>query len=169
MIKSHFFFAFVIFGLIFASCTQDKNKGEKSNTPLKEVEEKSLDRYMVGTWETSYLRIEYTTYQKTDSSFVFEDNFSKPNTGRAQSEYKNNGTFTAWFKQPNGSKVGETNGNWKTKGDSLYVDYTYLGKQVQTWYVIKPTEEGFTGKVMYDWDDDKEFDDILLMKTKKLK
>lgn len=169
MIKSHFFSAIVIVGLIFAACKQEKNKSEGSETPQKEIQEKSLDTYMVGTWETSYIKIEYPTYQKADSSFVFEDDFSKPNIGRAQSEYKNDGTFIAWFKQPDGSKVGETGGNWKTKGDSLYVDYAYLGKQVQAWYAIIPTEEGFTGKVIYDWDDDKEFDDILIMKSKKLK
>ena len=113
MIKSHFFSAIVIVGLIFAACKQEKNKSEESETPQKEVQENSLNTYMVGTWETSYIKIEYPTYQKADSSFVFEDDFSKPNTGRAQSEYKNDGTFTAWFKQPDGSKVGETGGNWK--------------------------------------------------------
>ncbi len=177
--KSIFFTTIVIVGLVFAACKQEKNKTEqiekettvevKKPETTKTFQKKSLNQYMVGIWETSYIKIEYPTYQKSDTSHVFEDDFSKPNTGRAQSEYKKDGTFMAWFKQPNGSKVGETGGNWKTKGDSLYVDYTYLGKQVQTWYIITQTKEGFTGKVIYDWDDDKEFDDILLMKSKKLK
>ena len=50
----------------------------------------------------------------------------------------------------------------------MYVDYPYLGKTVQAWYSIEKTKEGFEGKVIYDWDDDKEFDDILIMKSKKL-
>ena len=158
--KSNFFSTILIIGLVFAACKQEK---KETKTP-----ENTLQEYMVGNWETSYIKIEYPTYQKADSSFVFEDDFSNPNSGRAQSEYKNDGTFKAWFKQPDGTKVGETNGNWKTKGDSLYVDYPYLGKTVQAWYSIEKTKEGFEGKVIYDWDDDKEFDDILIMKSKKL-
>lgn len=145
-------FAF-IFGMLFAACKQEK---------------KSLNDFMIGNWQTEYIKIEMSTVNKTDSTSVFEDDFSKPNTGRAQSTYKNDGTFSAWFKQPDGKKVGETGGTWKTKGDSLYVDYPYLGKQVQAWYSIKKTDEGFSGKVIYDWDNDGEFDDTLIMKTKRL-
>lgn len=130
--------------------------------------EKKLENYLVGSWETSYLKIEYPTYNNTDSLSVFEDNFSKPSTGRAQSKYNNDGTFLAWFKQHDGTKVGETSGKWKIKGDSLFVDYHYLGKQVQAWYFIKQTNEGFDGTVIYDWDDDGEFDDKLFMKTKRI-
>ncbi|MBA6156829.1 hypothetical protein H3Z83_09910 [Tenacibaculum sp. S7007] len=145
-------FAF-IFGMLFAACKQEK---------------KSLNDFMIGNWQTEYIKIEMPTVNKTDSTSVFEDDFSKPNVGRAQSTYKNDGTFSAWFKQPDGKKVGETSGTWKTNGDSLYVDYPYLGKQVQAWYSIKKTDEGFSGKVIYDWDNDGEFDDTLIMKTKRL-
>ena len=145
-------FAF-IFGMLFAACKKEK---------------KSLNDFMIGNWQTEYIKIEMPTVNKTDSTSVFEDDFSKPNIGRAQSTYKNDGTFSAWCKQPDGKKVGETGGTWKTKGDSLYVDYPYLGKQVQAWYSIKKTDEGFSGKVIYDWDNDGEFDDTLIMKTKRL-
>jgi len=145
-------FAF-IFGMLFVACKPEK---------------KSLNDFMIGNWQTEYIKIEMPTVNKTDSTSVFEDDFSKPNVGRAQSTYKNDGTFTAWFKQPDGKKVGETGGTWKTKGDSLYVDYPYLGKQVQAWYLIKKNNEGFTGKVVYDWDNDGEFDDTLLMKSKRI-
>ncbi|CAM1341621.1 hypothetical protein [Tenacibaculum amylolyticum] len=147
----------VSFGLIFAACKSEKK-----------TQKKSLQDYMVGSWETSYIKIDYPTYKKADSAFVFEDDFSSPTSGRAQSKYNADGTFSAWFKQPDSSKVGETTGNWKTKGDSLYIDYPYLGKQVEAWYLIKPTKEGFEGTVIYDWDDDGESDDTLFMKSKKL-
>ena len=92
-------FAF-IFGMLFAACKKEK---------------KSLNDFMIGNWQTEYIKIEMPTVNKTDSTSVFEDDFSKPNVGRAQS-----------------------------------------------------TDEGFTGKVIYDWDNDGEFDDTLIMKTKRL-
>ncbi len=118
---------------------------------------------MVGTWETQYIKIEMATVNKTDSTSVFEDDFSKPKSGRAQSIYNMDGTFSAWFKQPDSFKLGET------KGDSLCVDYFYLGNQVQVWYLIKQTNTGFTGNTVCDWGNDGEFDDSLLMKSKRIK
>ncbi|MGB1041935.1 MAG: hypothetical protein ACPGU6_00945 [Tenacibaculum sp.] len=153
MNKKHIFLA-LIFGMLFAACKQEK----KDN----------LQEYMIGNWQTEYIKIEMPTINKTDSTSVFEDDFSKPNVGRAQSAYYKDGTFSAWFKQADGKKVGETKGNWKTKNDSLYVDYPYLGKQVQAWYKINKTQQGFDGKVIYDWDNDGEFDDTLFMKTKRI-
>lgn len=169
--KSTFSILIISFGLIFAACKNEK----KEITPLKQtkaqtvIPKQSLNDFMIGKWETQYIKIEYKTYQKTDSSHVFEDDFSKPNSGRAQSKYVNDGTFNAWFKQPDSSKVGETNGNWKTKGsDSLYIDYQYLGKQVQVWYIIEQKGNQFKGTVTYDWDNDGENDDTLIMKSKRI-
>ncbi|TCI85891.1 hypothetical protein [Tenacibaculum sp. M341] len=161
----------LLFGLIFVACKQE-NKTNTLKTTKEETKENTmvpLKDFMIGNWETTYIKIDYKTFQKSDSSYVFEDDFSKPNTGRAQSKYNEDGTFTAWFKQPDGSKVGETKGTWKTKGDSLYTDYSYGGKQVQAWYVIQQVSEGFEGKVIYDWDNDTEYDDALFMKSKKIK
>ncbi len=166
-----FFIICISFGLIFVGCKNEKTKTEETNqtTSKAETKKQSLKSFMVGKWETQYIKIEYSTYQKADSSYVFEDDFSKPNSGRAQSEYLNDGTFTAWFKQPDSTKVGETKGNWKTKAtDSLYVDYQYLGKQVQVWYNIEQKENKFTGVVISDWDNDGENDDKLLMKSKRI-
>lgn len=156
----------IVFGLIFVSCKKNKEV-EKNGITKKEFP--ILKSFMLGNWETTYIKIDYKTYQKSDSSFVFEDDFSKPNTGKAQSKYNNDGTFSAWFKQPDGSKIGETNGHWKTKADSLYIDYIYNDKKTQVWYSIKKVAGGFEGKVIYDWDGDAEFDDTLFMKSKKLK
>ncbi|GFD99194.1 hypothetical protein KUL156_17870 [Alteromonas sp. KUL156] len=145
----------LIFGILFVACKQEK-KG-----PL-------LQEYLVGNWETTYLKIEYLTANETDSTSVFEDDFSKPNSGKAQSTYNSDGTFSAWFVQADGKKVGETNGKWKTSRDSLFVDYPYLGKQVQAWYKITQTNNGFSATSTYDWDNDGEIDDTLLMRTKKI-
>lgn len=153
----------LFFGIFFAACKNDKKEVAKSEKTTQ-----SLQDFMIGNWETQYIKIEMPTVNKTDSTSVFEDDFSKPNSGRAQSNYKKDGTFSAWFKQPDGKKVGETNGTWKTKGDSLFVNYPYLGKQVKAWYFIKKEKNTFEGKVIYDWDNDGEFDDTLEMKSKRI-
>ncbi|WP_442264999.1 hypothetical protein ACSIGC_11680 [Tenacibaculum sp. ZS6-P6] len=161
--KSTFFIITISFGLIFAACKSEENK-----TP-EITQQKSLNDFMIGKWETQYIKIEYNTFQKADSSYIFEDDFSTPNSGKAQSEYLNNGTFSAWFKQSDNTKVGVTSGKWKTNGnDSLYVDYLYLGKQVQVWYTIEQKENQFKGIVTYDWDNDGEKDDKLIMKSKRI-
>ena len=144
----------LLFGILFVACKQ---------------KEKNLSDYMIGNWETTHIKIKMVTVNKTDSTSVFQDDFSKPNSGKAQSSYKKDGTFSAWFKQPNGEKVDETNGKWKTKNDSLFIDYFYLGKQVQAWYKIQQIENGFKGTSIYDWDNDGKSDDTLIMTTKKIK
>lgn len=144
-----------IFGLLFTACNQNNKK--------------SLKNYMIGNWETTNINIKMITVNKTDSTSVFEDNFSKPNVARAQSSYKKDGTFSAWFKQYDGKKTDETNGKWTTKNDSLYIDYIYLGKQVKASYKITKIKNGFKGKSLYDWDNDGEFDDTLIMNTKRIK
>ncbi len=161
-----FFILLALILTVITGCNSSK-KQTKTSSESKSAQF-LLQKFMIGDWETSYIKITYPTYKKSDSTYVFEDDFSKPNSGKAQSTYKKDGTFSAWFLLANKKKVGETTGNWKTKGDSLHVDYQYQGKQVQAWYAIQPTEKGFQGKVIYDWDDDTEFDDELLMKTKRL-
>lgn len=141
-----------VFGMLFVACKK----------------EKTLNDFMIGNWQTEYMKIEMPTVNKTDSTSVMEEDFSTPNSARAQSTYKKDGTFTAWFKKANGNIVGETGGSWKTKGDSLYVNYPYLGKEIKAWYVITQKENAFDGKVIYDWDNDGEFDDTLFMKSKRI-
>lgn len=148
-------FHFVLLFAITISCS-----------PLKKDD---LSKYMLGKWETQYIKINMPTVHKSDSSSVFEDDFSKPTSGKAQSKYNNDGTFSAWFKLADGSEVDKTSGKWKTKGDSLFIDYSYNEKQVSTWYFIEKTKKGFNGTVIYDWDNDGEFDDTLYMKSKKIK
>lgn len=131
-------------------------------------EEKKLNDYMLGSWQTEYMKIEMPTVNKTDSLSIYEDDFSKPKSGRAQSTYKKDGTFTAWFALHDGKKTGITDGKWKTKNDSLCIHYFYLGKQVNACYLITKTPEGFEGKSIYDWDNDGEFDDVLFMKSKRI-
>jgi hypothetical protein len=156
--------ALILFsGCLFTQCKTTPKKEESSTANTEK-----LAKFMEGSWETTYIKINMPSYRGSDSTHVFEDNFSNPASGKAQSSYAADGTFKAWFLQPNGEKVGETSGKYSTKNDSLFVDYHYGGQQVQAWYHIRPTETGFEGTVQYDWDKDQQFDDTLFMKTKRI-
>ena len=150
-LKSIFYIA--VFGMLFVAC---KN-------------EKSLSDYMITDWQTSYIKIEMPSAYGKDSLQVYEDNFSKEKVTLAQSSYKNDGTFNAWYIRPNGSKAGESNGKWKVEGDSLFIEYFVQGKLIKPSYYIEKTKEGLLAKSKHDWDNDGEYDDFLTMKLKNLK
>lgn len=140
------------FGMLFASCKK----------------EKSLNDYMINSWQTTYMKIEMPTFQKSDSINIFEDNFENPER-RAQSKYNNDGTFSAWFVDRENNKLGDdSSGKWKVVGDSLFIEFYYGGRDVKASYFIQQTEEGFIGTSLSDWDYDGEFDDLLIMKTKRI-
>lgn len=146
-------FLTLLIGILFASCTQ----------------EKTIKEYMTDSWETTYLKIEMPTYQKSDSTFVFEDKFLNNPPKRAQSTYNSDGTFSAWFVNIAGEKKDESTGKWHVKNDSLVVEFFYGGRDIKVLYGIEKTSEGFKGVSRYDWDNDGGFDDVLIMKTKRIK
>ena len=146
------FLAIAVFGMLFVAC---KN-------------EKSLSDYMITDWQTSYIKIEMPTAYGKDSLQVYEDNFSKENAVFAQSSYKNDGTFNAWYIKPNGAKAGESKGKWKVEGDSLFIEYSVQGKLIKPSYYIEKTKEGLLAKSKHDWDNDGASDDFLTMELKNL-
>lgn len=131
--------------------------------------EKSLETYMIASWQTTYLKLEMPTYEKSDSLYVFEDKFDKDPALIARSVYHKDGTFDAWFVNKEGEKISESDGNWFVKNDSLFVDFTYNNQNIKVGYHIEKTSEGFLGKSVFDWDNDGAFDDFLTMKTKRIK
>ncbi len=142
-----------VFGTFFVSCKQDQQ----------------LKEFMTKSWETTYLKIEMPTVNKSDSLSVFEDKFDKNPQRIAQSKYNKDGTFSAWYINPKGEKKGESNGTWHVSKDSLFIAYFYGGRDVKVAYHITKTKKGFIGKSKYDWDNDGDFDDLLIMKTKTIK
>lgn len=142
----------IVFGILFASCNPKKTTKE----------------FMINSWETTYLKIDMETYQKSDSTFVFEDDFKNNPPRRAQSTYNKDGSFSAWFINPKGEKKEESTGKWNVKNDSLYIEYFYDGRDIKVVYHIEKIENGFIGKSKFDWDQDGDFDDILIMKTKQI-
>lgn len=144
--------SFILFGMLFVACSS----------------EKSIENYMVDSWQTTYLKIEMNTVNNTDSLQVYEDKFENNPKLIAQSKYNKDGTFLAWFKNQKGEKISPSKGTWSVNNDSLFVEYHYNGRDMKVSYHIKKTEEGFIGKSKYDWDEDGNFDDLLTMKTKKI-
>lgn len=143
----------VSFGILFASCEP----------------ELSTKDFMVDSWQTTYLKIEMFTAHQSDSLQVYEDKFENNPELVAQSKYNKDGSFSAWFKNRKGEDVSKTNGKWNAANDSLFVVFNYQGKDMKVSYLITKTEEGFVGKSKYDWDEDGDFDDLLIMKTKRIK
>ncbi|WP_397444789.1 hypothetical protein [Polaribacter sp. R77954] len=131
--------------------------------------EKSLQEYMIDSWQTTYLKIEMPTFEKSDSLKVYEDKFNNNPELLAQSKYNADGTFKAWFINKKGEKVSESDGKWSVKNDSLLVAFFYNNREMKVKYHITKTEEGFLGKSTNDWDNDGDFDDFLTMKTKRIK
>ena len=144
----------VFFGTFFVSC--------------KSEEKSSLKEYMTQSWETTYLKLEMETYQKTDSLKIYEDKFEGNVALVAQSKYNKDGTFSAWFLNLKGEKVSNSKGLWRVEKDSLFVEFSYGGRDMKVSYLIAQTQEGFIGSSKYDWDEDGDFDDILTMKTKRI-
>ena len=142
----------LVFGMLFAAC--------KDEQPLQE--------YMTKSWETSHINISMPTYQKSDSSYVYEDDFLNNPPRIAQSKYNKDGSFSAWYVDAKGVKQEETLGKWNVKGDSLYIQFEYNGSTSKISYGIKRTSEGFIGSSKNEWDQDGEFDDLLVMKTKQI-
>ena len=142
----------IICGMLFVGCAK----------------EKTLKEYMIDSWQTTYIKIEMPTFQKSDSLNVFEDKFENNPERIVQSWYKDDGTFTTWSLNREGEKYGESKGKWNIKGDSLHIEFFYNGRNVKEGYLIKRIENGFRGESKYDWDNDGEFDDLLTMKTKRI-
>jgi len=151
--KIKYFVTILLFGMLFATCKK----------------ETALEEYMIDSWQTTYLKMEMPTYQKSDSLEVYEDKFENKPELIAQSTYHKDGTFKAWFINKNKEKISESDGKWSVKKDSLFVEFFYDDRVMKVRYHITKTEEGFIGKSTFDWDNDGDFDDFLIMKTKRIK
>lgn len=128
------------------------------------------DPFIVGKWQTSFVRLDYPSYRGSDSAHYFVDRFQKGTERFAQSEYFPDGTFKAWFVDKDGNKQDETTGTWSLHKDSLSTSYFYLGKQMSPVYRIKEykNKKGFKATSIFDWDGDGESDDQIIMRTDKL-
>ncbi|QMU63223.1 MAG: hypothetical protein GKR88_02325 [Flavobacteriaceae bacterium] len=145
-------FFFTFFGVLLISCQK----------------EKKLKEYLVGFWQTTYIKIEMPTFQKSDTTSVFEDTFENHPERIVQSSYHHDGTFTTWSVDKEGERYGDTSGTWHIKGDSLYLDFFYNERNIREAYYVEKIKNGFKAISKYDRDKDGESDDLLLMKTKQI-
>lgn len=128
--------------------------------------EKSLETYMVGKWESAYVDFRF---QKEDGKVEqFTVDFNNENDPRAKvkafSEYKPDGTFSAYYQNEKGKKIEPATGVWEVVNDSLHVQYN----QVDAMYKIIPTSYGFEAYSHYDFDHNGKVD-TLFMKSKRIK
>jgi len=96
--------------------------------------EKSINNFMLDSWQTTYLKIEMNTVNTTDSLQVYEDKFENNPELIAQSKYNKDNTFSAWFKNQKGEKISPSKGTWSVVNDSLFVEYHYNGRD--RWVII---------------------------------
>lgn len=132
------------------------------------TQQKDLNQFMVDSWQTSFIKITMPTHMGSDTTSVYEDKFTKKNTFLAQSVYRNDGTFEAWYLSPKGERKNRTTGQWQASGDSLNLSYVFNKKDVRVHYQITETNEGFEGVSVSDWDNDGVKDDTLIMRTKRI-
>ena len=132
--------------------------------------EKDLEKYMVGRWESEYAKAIMPTLNNTDSLSILEEDYSKSKTGATQSIYKEDGSFSSCYKFHTGEKTGEVRGKWKIKKDTLFLDLSTIEhkKQINIWYVITKTTQGFSGKSVTDADKDGYVDDTIFIKDKRI-
>lgn len=127
-----------------------------------------LQDYMLATWETSYIKIVMLPEVDTLQAQIYEDDFSNPQSPRAQSTYHNDGSFEAWYLMPDGKKTGQTTGKWSCKKDSLYVSYSYNNRRIEAAYAVTRTPKGFQAVSIYDWNNNGVASDTLYMHALKL-
>lgn len=129
--------------------------------------EPNLQKYMIATWETTYIKI-IMPNSNTDKSRIYEDDFSKPNSTKAQSTYYKNGNFEAWYLTADGEKKGLTTGKWYCVKDTLRVNYIHNKRTINASYKIEKTKEGFKATSIYDWSNNGINNDTLYMRSKKI-
>lgn len=148
----------LFFTLIFSVFFKQCNKLSKPH----------LDEFMIGSWQTSYIKIKMPTHNGSDTISVYEDSFVTKNAYRAQSTYHDDKTFDAWYLSPKGEQRGKTTGEWTTKGDSLVISYTNNEEYIEVTYFIKQLGNAFSGRSISDWDNDEVEDDTLIMRGNRI-
>ena len=134
----------------------------------KEKKEVSIDSFMVGKWEASFVRIHFPTHKASDSTHIIKEVFNEKSTRVPQSEYFKNGTFNSWFLDKEGKQQDFTSGKWSIKNDTLFATYFYLGKEISPKYRVNNAKKAIKISSIYDWDNDGKNDDTFYMVAKSI-
>ncbi|WP_152286896.1 hypothetical protein [Flavicella marina] len=139
-------------------------------------EDEKMTRYLVGNWETVYVKLEMPTFKRKDTLIEYDIDFANPHDPRAKQQgksfttYNVDGTFESWTKK-NGYPAGQkTQGNWKATKDSLFYEFSQgPGKKPFTVaFELEKIEDGFSIKGLQDRDNDGEQDDTFYLETVRL-
>jgi len=140
------------------------------------TEDEKMQRYLIGNWETVYVKLELPSYKGRDTLIDYDIDFANPDDPRAKVQgkplttFKENGKFVTWAEINNRSTGPKTEGKWKATKDSLY--YTFNqgpGKKELTVALgLKKIDDGYATSRFVDQDRDGSKDDLIYLETVRL-
>lgn len=151
----------LVFALCIVSCASEDEK---------------MQRYIVGNWETVYVKLELPSYQGKDTLVEYDIDFANPHDPRAQRQgksfttYNVDGTFKSWTEKNSRPTGQSSEGKWRATKDSLFYDFKQGPgkKNVTISFLLKQIEDGFSMTGMQDRDNDGEKDDTFYLETVRL-
>jgi hypothetical protein len=140
------------------------------------TEDERMQRYLIGNWETVYVKLELPTYQGKDTLVEYDIDFANPHDPRAKeqgkpfSTYNLDGTFKSWTEKNNRLAGQSTKGKWSATKDSLFYYFSQAAgkKDVTVAFGLKQIEDGFSITALQDRDNDREKDDTFYLETVRL-
>lgn len=115
----NFLVAVLLLGLLFTcqQATEQEQVIEESTRPGVARED------LLGTWEAKYLKVQGSSYQGSDSAFIFEvseGDWEKNYRVRPfRTFFNQDSTFRTVRRGLNGDYIGEDRGLWQNFGDTL--------------------------------------------------
>ena len=137
--------------LAIAACQSDKKEiaAEKAN----------LETTLPGTWETIYMKVKSPTFEKSDSTSVFEasEEYWEARFGVKpyRTYFSEDKKFHTVYRGLNGTLISEVSGIWNAFGDTLMM---VEPKATSQYKVLAEKGRAHFSAVM-DWDGDGEEDD----------
>ena len=152
---------FVLFVLSAVSCT---------------TEDEKMQRYLIGNWETVYVKLELPTFKGKDTLVEYDIDFANPHDPRAQQQgksfttYNIDGTFNSWTEKNRRPTGQSSEGKWRATKDSLFYDFSQGPdkKDVTISFGLKEIEDGFSMTALQDRDNDWKEDDTFYLETVRL-
>ena len=140
------------------------------------TEDEKMQRYLVGNWETVFVKLEMPSYMNKDTIVEYDIDFANPDDPRAQTQGKPmtsfnlDGTFTTWAELNNRATGRKTSAKWRATKDSLFYDImdSKTNKSFTVSFGLEKIEDGYATKRLVDQDRDGAIDDMIYIETVRL-
>lgn len=153
---------FPLAALLLAQCRQSA-KPENA-----EEESVVLSQELPGTWESILVRVEVSTAENTDSSYVFEvreeEWLERTGMQPIKAYFQPNNQYRQVFTAGNDTVISEARGLWNTFSDTLMM----IEPNATYQYVVKIDKGLAEFRTMLDWDGDGVKDDSYLGVHRKI-